>query len=678
MIIATNKSDTMLKRTLGKGQTSTMTIEKILDQLSLDPKINDPIRDAYIITNEDISATRLKIKFEQSVAAKHPDSKIIFINKSSKPMYANGLHGLDVILQKPKPEEITGAITAVLASSTITESVEVKATSVEIPDYTVEAAEPMSGIMDIPEMEEPVKTGPIYAATPEEPEELPMPESTREPVQTTPEPTIPRETELVERFKAAQNIADVTAISKELVVSKMLKELVDANSTYAGIEEKLKSTKDMIHAIMTDPAIPNIEDRLTKVRALIHDKQVYNSTGDTIIWMEVAAIVETICKQCESSIDTRLGEIDTAIYKSIETTQSGCDTRLAGINEERASIIAELRVMVNELEVIYKNATGFVTDVASHVIVDNNDATGSDYTTQQLKIRGQAIISEESVKAIRNILSLNPTMLDDKFPQLKAKIDGMLATISKLFVLESERDEVQQHLIRMFRSNNIEDTVTAQSLLKKSMRVFMAEEDTGRTIVPYLWSKYQSRQNANVLCLDLTGQSKYSRYGIQYRKLDNYMVELNQEQFLLVVGEPENNAETAQRIVTTLLKSCDYYKVINVVLRPDQRELFETIAQDILCVNYITDTNPTRIERMRDIICETKKVNVGRRIILNKCNVAVAPILAKLGLEGEADFQLAVLNNIPAITDASICSYNPCNINQVSVAFEDVMRYAKS
>jgi hypothetical protein len=67
---------------------------------------------------------------------------------------------------------------------------------------------------------------------------------------------------------------------------------------------------------------------------------------------------------------------------------------------------------------------------------------------------------------------------------------------------------------------------------------------------------------------------------------------------MLAAGKVDNSIAAAQRIVTTLLKAADYYRVINVVLTPEQNELFQTIAQDVLSINFIVDTNLPRIERM--------------------------------------------------------------------------------
>jgi len=143
-----------------------------------------------------------------------------------------------------------------------------------------------------------------------------------------------------------------------------------------------------------------------------------------------------------------------------------------------------------------------------------------------------------------------------------------------------------------------------------------------------------------------------------------------------VAGKIDNTIEAAQRIVTTLIKAADYYRVINVVLTPQQRELYETIAQDVLSVNFITDTNVKNINEMREVIERSSFPNVGRRVIINKCDVPVRPIITKLGLDDQIDFQLCTIRTIPVLVDASLNGYNPYGISSVDFEMEEVLKHA--
>lgn len=661
MIVSTDKSATMLRRTVGRDKAIVISADKIFAQLSLDPTTTTPARDAYIITNEDISAKRVKEKFEAALLNKHPGSKVIFINRSMKPIYPNGLPGLDAILQKPKPDDIVQAISAVIANNQVSSVVTAQMpTSAPIPDYvpeTVEAYEP-----------EPVKE-----TVEVEDFEIPTPEP--EPVKV--EVPVDKESGIIQRIKSAGTVGDTAILVRELTATSLIKDLHETNSTYAGIEEKLKSLNDVIFNIMGDCSIKSLDEKISKVRSIIHDKAFFHSKGGTIIEQRLEEVIDTICEQVSSLLQSRLGEIDDAIRRSIaEKDMGNVHARLAGLNEERANLIIELQTLQVEITDMYKSIDSLTVQSATHLARQAEDMTGNQAINDILKARDGAIIDEGTIDAIRAAIELSSDKVPTTFKKFKMDILNMMQLLRKTFELDSEIIAAQQSVINYLKSNNIENTVVAETLLKKSLRVFIGEETTGTTIIPYLMSKYKSRQNANVLLIDLTGTAKYTQYGIKYTQLDTYLVELNQREFMLAAGTIDNSIAAAQRLVTALVKAADYYRVINIVVSPEQQLIFETIAQDVLSVNFLVDTNVQRIERMKRIIEENTFVNVARRVIINKCNVPIRSIIDKLGLNDTLDVQVCVIPTVNEITDASLNSYDPYGISRVDLAMEEVLKHA--
>ena len=198
MIISTSKSDTMLRRVLKKDQTSIITIDKMIDQFSLDPELTNPAKEAFIVTDEDIRATRIKQKFEQAVQARHPKVKIIFVNKGAKAVYPNGLMGIDYILTKPKPEDISNAISYVISSDSTVEAANEAYASSEpevVPEFTPQEQEQVF----TRQYEEPAPV--VEEPTPvEEPLPIPTPEPEPVPVQ----PVQISKSELVARNKRSK------------------------------------------------------------------------------------------------------------------------------------------------------------------------------------------------------------------------------------------------------------------------------------------------------------------------------------------------------------------------------------------------------------------------------------------------------------------------------------------
>lgn len=691
MIISTVQSDTMLKKALGKNKTSIISPEKMFDQFSIDPTLTTPVRDAYIVTDADIRAMKIKQKFEQCLATKHPNTKVIFIVKGKNNPYPEGMPGIDVILKSPRPNEIVDAISAVMESGQIQEAIENGVSKeVNVPNFNPVQAQQQYTYENSPEfvqqqMEEEEERRRLEAeaeaaraamAAQQAPEEIPLPPADEEPVQKEPEPRF-NSSQLAEDIKQTNRMADINILTREISSAKLIKDLIDSNSTYAAVEEKVKAIQDAIFLIMNDKNIRTLDEKLSKVRGLVHDKDAFAAKGDTLVEQRLEEIVDTICSQTQTLLESRLNEINTAIRNADTQREMGVDNaRLAGLNEESANMLIELHTLEKDLLDIFKSTNTLIMDTAVGISENSANLTGNDMLNARLRASGGVLVSDETLTAIRASMELSTETVNAEFKEMRLKVISMISLLNKMFELDREQIAAYQATVNFMKANNIEDTIVAESLLKKSLRVFIGAEKSGRTIIPYLLSKYKSNQNANVLLIDITGTGKYHEYGIQVNSIENYLVEMNQAPFFVAAGEVENTIATAQRIVNALIKSADYYRVINVVMRPDQRELFETIAQDVLCVNYLVDSNPSNIEDMRKIMDSTRVRNVGRRVIINKCDVAIRPIISKLGLDEELDFQACVIPTIPSIVDANLNHYNPYGISSVTLSMEETLKHA--
>lgn len=661
MIVSTNRADTMLKKCVGKNEVAIIAADKMFDQLKLDPTVMNPVRHVYVVTDDDIKGTRVKTKFEQCVSTKHPAAKVLFICKKSESAYPNGYPGIDAILVKPKVEELTSKLSDIISG-----------------DVSAVIRDDMGG-HDIPayqpqRVEEPVEVKEEVQAPMEE-VEIDVPIIPEE--KTEPEPVIKDNSGIVERIRSTSTVHQISEIAREIEATTIIKELIDTNTTFAAVEEKLKTISDSIYYIMNDRTIPTLDEKMSKVRALMHDKTFFAAKGDSIMEQRVEEIIDTICAQTSNLLTSRLNEIDTAIRRvQTQKEMDAGNARLAGLNEEKVNLILELRTLEGEIDAIFKASDRILMSSATEISSRASNPGGNPLLEQQLKARGDYIVSTATFDAIRMCIDMSVEKTAVEFKEMRLKVVQMIGILNKLFELDREIILAQQATINFLRAHNIEDTVIAETLLKKSLRVFIGVEGTGRTIIPYLLSMYKSRTNANVLMLDLTGTGKYDHYGLQVQSPEDYFVNMNQKEFCLVAGHVENTIATAQRIVTALIKSADYYRVINVIIDPEQRELLETICADILCINYITDTVPANIDTIREVIARSNFKNVARRVIINKCDIAIRPVLKKLGLDESLDFQVCSIPTIPAVNDADLNGYNPYGVGSVNLAMKEVVKYA--
>lgn len=661
MIIATSKSDTICNRALGKKLVITTTLEKISEYLPLDPTTSNPKRDLYVVTNEDISSPKKKQLFEQAVACKHPMAKILFINKSSRPIYADNELHLDAVVQKPRPDDITNTVSKLM--STVPVAASERSKSVDIPEYEAPVEQEYTE-NDFEETEPVVQQQEVLEVQPvEAPAEEPEP--------------VDRPSNLIERIKRAGNVGDVSVIARELTATALVKDIVESNATYAGVEQKLKSLQDVIMSIFADPAISSIEDKLSRIRAVLHDKAFFMAKGDTIIEQHIEDIVETVCTRTQELITSRLAEIDNAISRSID--QKSIDDgniRLQGITSERANIIIELQTMELELNDIFKSLDNALFSSADKIAKDSDTLTESDGLNALLEQRGAVIKPEEAHAAITKLLSKASNEIPDLFTAMKISIRTMQQLLNKLLGLDTEQQVAQEQLIRFLRSKDVEGTVVANTLLKKAMRVYTGISGTGRTIVSYLISQYKSRQGKNVLLVDVSGESKLDDYGINYMDVNAFIDEPRRERFLCVAGSVDKSISRIQQLLSTLIKAADFYETINIVINPEDIDIMSAIAPDCLSVNFITDTNNRNLSLMKDYLEKYRFENTAVKLWVNKCDVGVKAILNKLGLEDRIDYRLYTISSVPSLIDASLNKYDPALVSSVCTVFDEVVKHA--
>lgn len=673
MIQCTTSASPMLRKVFNKDEISTSAIPAMAKQICIDPETTSQKIDAYILTAEDLKFPKVANVFYDALRSKHPKSKIIIIQtkkKSTLPVDENGgIPGVDVILIMPKPNQIQEVISEIINRDTVSkvayETANVYNNDVHVdntqftpqPEFQEEVAAPA------PEIN--VEATPVDIPTPPPVEEV------------KPEPApVNKESELVQRIKEAGSILETSQISREIKATTLVKELIEENKTYADIEDKIAMLNIQIHDIMNDPNIPSIEEKLTKVRALTQDRSAWSSKTDSILEQRLEEIISAITTTTAKHVEARLAEIDNAIEHIHKQEQiANQNTRLGGLTEERSNVILELRTLEAEVNRIYKSCDELTTDTVMKISKDNGNSTGSEFVDMHLRARGSNIISEESLTAIRAAIEMSATETPEQFKALKRSVIEMQKKLVQLYDLDAETIAAYQATIDYMKMNRIEDSVVAETLLKKSLRMFIGNEGNGRSIIPYLLSYYKSKQNANVLLFDITGQGKYSDYGITTISIDDYINNPIQSEFVVVSGDAMDTAETAERLLKTLIKSADYYRVINIVARPDQRGIINAIAPDILCINFITSSAKAELANTREYFKEFTFENVAKRLLINKCDVETAPIIKFMGLEDSLDYAINTIPTIKEITDASLKCYNPYGCSNVALLIQETLKY---
>lgn len=659
MIIASKSLDTKARQAFGKDNVGISTVDNIIKRLVLDPALEKPVREAYLIGAQDIKNTKIALKMREAIANKHPNNRVILVVRG-RTEFTEG-NGIDRILNNPSPEELRAAVESFV--SEIERKGKILNNGVEgqgIPEYRPTYESEVDDILD--DTVETVPEAPAVELTP------PVEERVIQPAEELP----PNPNGIVNRIKNCASVADINVLAKQLSAAEVVKDIIKDNKQYVVVEEQLRGIQEKIYAVFADPNLKSMEAKLDKVSAILVDKNALKAGNNTLIEQRVDAIITTIVSKTQELLHERLDQLDKAILSTGGKSVATDYARLAGIEDERANLLLEVTTLSGEITTIYERIDKLAREVTGDMTGTMTEMSGNPLVDAHLRLTHSNIVPEGTINAITRILETCEAG-SDEFKRALRELKVMYQKLDRIITLDSESIAALNEVIALLRANKIEDTVVAETFLKKSMRIFVADSKTGRTIVPYILSRRKARQNANVLYVDLTGDSKLQNY-VQDNvyTIEDFLQNERRQEFCIVTGNPADTFETAQELLVALTKAADYYRVINVVLRPEQVEIFDLLAADAKVVNYLITPEVDKLERYKEIVENTRLENVAQRVILNKCSIPVRPILERLGLLDRIDVHVAVIPYIPQIVECGILQVNPDEIATVVEGFREV------
>lgn len=673
MIIISNTVDTIMRKAVSPSKLATNAVVASIKQLGIDPTVMNPPRDAYIFSSDDVKNQKVKKQLTDALEHKHPNVKVIFIEKNGKKLALSAdVPGIDGYIIQPQPKPLADLIGKILSG--------------DVSDVLPVDSQVVDRISDLP----PAVTEEYVPPVIQEPEPEPEPEPIEEPVVELPEPPVVEEqpvfeqpvdvlSPLAQQIEAAPTVAEVSVLTREITSTELIKEMLKTNSSYAQIEERLQTINDQIFQIMHDESIPTLEAKMNKIRSIVHDKEYWLAKGNTLLEERIELLVDTICRCTSEKVEARLDEINVSLNKIRQVRQEyGDNARLGGLNEERINIIIELRNLENDIQNIFTNTDEFINDSTLRITQSILSPCNNDWFDAHLKAAGSTVISEETLNVIKSVLSISEDKITEQFKTLLLKVVTMIQLCNKLLELDKEIIVAQAETIKYLKAHKVEDTVIAETLLKKALRVFVSTEGNGTSIVPYLISQRQSRMNANVLLVDITGYNKLDSYGISSISMEDLYANSPQEDFVIAQGYVDNDTASIQMFYAKLMELADHYRIINVVMDSAQLDILNSIFEDSLVVNYICTPDTRSIKATKEVIDNITVKNTAQRLIINKCDVAISPIINKLDLQNRLDFQVLSIPTIPAIVDATLYGYDPCDNRSVIAGFNEVAKYVKS
>lgn len=484
--------------------------------------------------------------------------------------------------------------------------------------------------------------------------------------------TVPAENvgKIEDYLAGIKSFEDWSLFKEHLTKDSVVKQLINENSEYTGLINMLDVLDRRIETVWRDSAL-SAEQKFDAIKSIGLEKSAVRAASNSINVEKVISIISTIVLSAQRTVEDKLASLDTALYK-ISTDKSAITdtTYIDKAIEERTKVQLELLNLSRGIVDIYKSIEGLVTDEIKEL--DANLPSANQFINNMVSPIGIQIFTPQNTTVLANRLMRCLQENTIIASQLEESVNQIIEHLFELCDKDEEIIRYQQNLINLLKSNRVEDVIITNTLLKKSLRLFVGADNSGRSATAIVWCGILSRRQ-NTLLIDLTGRAKFRDYGINPMRLDDFMTSRTEMPFLCVESKSIPTPEELDDIVNQLKSRLNYYPYINVIVAPEDVEGLKQLSDDALCVHYITDCSTTSIKVMRDVVKNHTSTNIARKLVTIDTPVSPLMIADSVGID-PTTVRIITLPNVMAVRSCALRHDKPYEYTDVVRIFEEAFR----
>ena len=694
MFICTNKGSILL-RGIPSTTFNVVNVNRLIDSIKLAPDVDGNPIDAVLVTSDDISSRVLVNKFVEALQGKHPEVVVLYVNKRGKARGEEMFTNVDYNLMKPTTEVLRSTITEIISRSNkkaVSSMEENNEEEPDVPDFAAgkadssgykpgESKQASTERLDIPEP----KTS--TAETREEnlePEGRPIDENKLTDdlahevdvalsEQAIPKIEPPSPEDVNKRFAKAVSTAELTSVLDDLSLENIIKDVMENNADYERLEERISTLAHNIDRIMTSGDDTPTEEKLRRVHALTYERSKFLGPKATVIEQYVEKIIMKVTGVCISDVTSRINEINKIIVDARPTANTLSSSDIIQLKENRTNALIELDMFLEELAAIETSLRKLGTDAITLFVNETNDICGNLYVNDSIRRQCSPIISKESLDAIKAMYE-KLSELPDEFQTLANLIRSTKSLIHKVLDCDSRLIEELERAVERLSLSQIAKSSIAKDIVGRTSRVFIGAKGSGRTIIPYLFAKMHSRENSNVLYLNLCGTEALSRYGISYTSLGEFILNPIREEVSVVCGEIDA-ANPIEEISGALLKANPFYQAIYIVVPEDNEEAIEVLTDNALAAYLICNPAQGNFVKQANLLRRLEPKVCLKSVVFNNFDKVTSVGVEMLGIAPDAQVTCFAIKHIDALVEASMDGEDPSIFTNVHTIFQTLRKY---
>lgn len=659
-----------------KKQVMQSNINKICAQLPIDPETTG--MDVVILGVNDVTPPKIK-KVQKALENVHRDICIIYIyqkDADADTIDVKYKHQCKKINEKEVMiafEKFVGEH-KVITGQNQTVSADFEDISIDEPE---EEDEMLPGDEEAPEEVEAVVTEEELPET--TPIEVPAFDDSEftsresKPLDTAPEVPVVASapvSKIEESLARLTSYEDWEIFKENLNRDSVVRHLIEENSEYVGLINMLEVMDKRIETVWRDSAL-SADQKFEKIKEIGLERAVVRATTNSINVDKVISIISTIVLSAKRTVDEKVQSLDTALYKISTDKAKIVDTSyIDKAIEARTQTQLDLLNISRDIVDLYKSIDNLITDEITEL--DRKLPSSNQFINDMVKPIGTQIFTPQNTASLAT--KLMKALQENRIVASQME-ESINAVIEKLFELCEEDEEIiryQQNMINLLKAHRVEDVIITNTLLKKTLRLFVGADNTGRSATAITWCGILSRRQ-NSLLIDLTGRDKFKEYGITPMRLDDFLTSRPEKQFLCVAADHIPSPDEMQEIITQVKSRLNYYPYVNIIVAPEDTNGINQLSDEALCIHYVTDCSTSSIAVMKELVKKHTTSNIARKLITIDTPVSPLMIADSIGVDPTMT-KVIPLPNVPAIRACSLRHDRPYEYNDVIKTFEEAFR----
>jgi hypothetical protein len=628
MIYVSGSLSIFIKKAFGDKAFQT-SIDKIVSVLHLDPATSD--LDLAVVASKDLRVVKIRNEFIEAMKTKHPDVDVLCIYEKGDTL--QGLDKCGCILRevrKANLDSVEDAVKTVLESRDISKRDEIIISKDSITPVQEEKfatiAERVSATLrndkkEIIEKQEIAEEEEVDLQLPEEEEvkhEVVVEEIPEHKVQLT----------LEERVKACGEFADWGLFKQLMKKDAIVRELLTENNKFYGTVNMMTALEKKILNVFKD-VDKTPEDRFDEIVEFGLQRTAYRETQNNIITEKVVNVMTIMAASAQETVKRRIDEFSKSLFSFKEQSTvfyKKDKEKLQTLIEDRINIQISIDELIKEIITLYTSMDATVAQVIDDF--DKDLPSENDFINEVYKT-AKPMFSPANMATLSSRLRRDLQQNRINLSVLENQLNELVALVFSLCEADDVIIEQQSKLIQLLEANNVEDVVIVDTILKNCLRLFIGPNDTGTRSTAITWSGILARRH-NTLLIDLTGQPKFSEYGLESVSLNDFMSERVETSFLCVDGNIGDDMEYLSEVIRVLKTRLEYYPYVNIILNTDQIAMISELSESALSATFITDCTNRANMLVRNAMMELKLKNTAKKVVMIDAPQDALPLLTDI------------------------------------------------